>query len=251
MFNSYTFNIEGDIVTNDEKTIVKRENHSQIEEELRLENDIEALNTIIKEQEEFLNNWTLEGAQKRKKRHIIKTILTGVCFVIFVEFIGNTLGLGEPVKNPSLPLIKDNTSAMISLFLTLYIPGAPLVIRSILRAYKRDKKEIEETQILHDEYQEKLKEKEQELATIKNNKVGKLTPDDVIHNLNGKEVLPSLRKDLEAKKEIIRKLKIYEELASTGELNQKILEENISVPNQEFIYRLVKSRENEKNATNE
>lgn len=239
MFIEYIRTKEKAIVR-DEKGMKPKENHSQIEEELILENEIEILVENIKRLEKGLAQLgTLENNRKRNIVNKITAPLMIVLAVLGIRIILHIAGMDNEIVGRGM--VKSFSNA-----LTLYF-ATPMALVffgvNFLETHfriKRDRAEI----ILYQEELEmlrtKLNQKEIELENIRQNKKTSEIIDEEAQQIDIKSYRVSLQKELEFLNNIIYYRKRYYELYQAGTLEITMQEEGYSKENIELAKKVLR-----------
>ena len=244
MYNSYTYNQNGEVIVSDEKTMRLREGHEEIRKELVLENEIEVLNNKINEIESELKNLgTHEENKKIRNNKILKDILVGFGIIIFSEIIFPIFFGNASVTTSPIFWIHSKADVCLVLCTTFYIPGSIFFFNTIQKSYTRIKNKINTKKFLLSELNLEVEQKENELQVIRNNKISKSIKDTTIHNLFSKETKRKILEELKWKTESIRKYKYYKSCYQDKSLERILSAEKLEENKKEFIRRLVKTND--------
>lgn len=242
MYHNYTYNLDGEVIVNDAKKMTIKDNHLQIEKELKLENDIEVLNSNVEDLKEDLQNLgpTHKENDKRKRKRNILAILMGILLILGCKVLPVALSLDAPVSSSPLFWIHSKSDALLTALMMTYLPMSISIFIATKRNHTTIKNYINETEILLSELDRELSEKEQELQEVRKNKFSKSEPDKIIHDLYPTEVKERVHSELESKRAIIRKYQKLRKYVQQNMLEEKLIEENLQPKEQEFVHRLVK-----------
>lgn len=196
MYKDFTFNIDGDILASSETGLEVKENHEQVEEELRLENEIEILKGELENNQKEGKRLGTINENKKNLKVIILVLISVFPMVFIVSKLFYFFYGSDPLFNSALPWIKYESDAFIT---SIFIPLLGLVefpvITFLCKNYFKKKVIIEGNELEGTVLKEALEEKRRKKEEIEKSKTKeKITPDAKIHPINMQVFKDQLKK---------------------------------------------------------
>lgn len=240
MYNNYTFNQEGNIVVNDENKLCIKENHNEVVKELGLENQIEILKNKRLEMKKIKDSNPSEKKNRHRKRKInFCNIMIGVATIFLCKIIIPLSSLDYTIYTPYF-WVKSASDALLTVFMLLYLPCSIIAFIINEYIYSLNRKSCICTDILFEELNEQILEKEEELEKIRQNKQGKINIDTNIHKIETNDFLGKIEKQIDRKEELILKYLKLKRRVRIKNMEEVLVKKEMPIEEQEFVRKLDK-----------
>jgi len=236
MYRDYV-SVNGRTFTSDEKGIHEKETHDKIEEELSLENEIEALNSEIAILEK---NKAKLGTIKKNNINRIVSYLLGIAIILFTIFLCKEIHLilGIPdmeIATPRISFVRTFSDALLFIMLPVsFIFTTPYTIIEPHRYRKNNQKILtieEQLEYLNSE----LSKKKEELETLRNNISKKeVIEDSEITTINNSKYRADLADKLALLESIRKYKKKLEKYLDDGTLREELIQIGVKPENIAF-----------------